>query len=62
MSWKDHLTPDERQELHLIEAERAKVVSAYNAIWRRLKARCDARQRRLAVRFEEKHDPTSSNS
>lgn len=55
MSWKDHLTFDERQELLAIETEKAKVVSAYNAIWRKLKTRCDARQRRV-IRKEIEND------
>ena len=61
MSWKDLLTPEERQELLEIEAEKAKVVRAYQATWRKLKARCDARKRRASRRKNDDDDADSSS-
>lgn len=46
MSWKDHLSDSEREELEKAEAAKKVATDAYNTIWRRLKNRCDARMRR----------------
>ena len=46
MSWKDYLTLEEQAELEAISDERSEVVERYNAVWKRLKTRCDARMRR----------------
>lgn len=59
MSWKDHLTPDERQELLALEVEKARTVRVYNSTWRKLKARCDARQRRWVNKNKDGIDDAS---
>lgn len=52
MSWKDHLTENERIELLEAQQHKIEAILTYNAIWRRLKARCDARKRRIAIKAE----------
>lgn len=46
MGWKDYLTSDERDELEAVEGKKSEAVGRYNAVWKRLKSRCDARMRR----------------
>lgn len=48
MSWKDHLTSTEKNELLEARNRKVEAIETYNAIWRRLKSRGDARKRRLA--------------
>jgi len=53
MSWKDYLTPEEQAELEAMTDEKSDVVERYNAVWRKLKTRCDARMRRDRTRQDE---------
>lgn len=52
MSWKDFMTDEEEAELVAALAAKRDVaqpiIDKYNAVYRRLKTRCDARMRRAA--------------
>lgn len=50
MSWKDFMTEGEKAELEAALAAKQQIaqpiVDEYNAVYRKLKTRCDARMRR----------------
>ncbi|MEO0485254.1 MAG: hypothetical protein AAF092_05025 [Pseudomonadota bacterium] len=54
MSWKDYLTPAEQAELEAVADEKTEIVERYNAVWKKLKTRCDARMRRDRTADEER--------
>lgn len=57
MSWQDHMTDEEREELEAARAAKEGPIRHYNAVWRRIKVRCDARVRRLKERAERLDNP-----
>lgn len=61
MSWKDYLNADELAELTELEAEKLAAAERYNAKWKVLKSRGDARMRRAKVKPLESTN-RSSNS
>jgi hypothetical protein len=56
MSWKDYLNTDEMAELAALEAEKQAAADRYNAKWKVLKSRGDARMRRDKQRQSESRD------
>ena len=61
MSWKDFLNTDELAELADLEAEKQAAAERYNAKWRILKSRGDARMRRAKSKSLESNNRSNNN-